>query len=76
MLHLEMLQLAESIVRVKGNREDGDIHPPPAYFQANLKRDRQVHLLSFDKALHLPDVWVSASELAAFNRLRLEMANK
>jgi hypothetical protein len=33
-------------------------------------------LISFDKAIHLADVWVTAAELHKFNEMRREMAKK
>lgn len=33
-------------------------------------------MISFDKSIHLEDVWITAAELQNFNQMRQEMANK
>lgn len=64
-LHLEMLQLAESIQVIKAKREctDGVQLETPAYFKSQAKQtnkqDQTQYLLSFDKSLNLKDIWVT-----------------
>ena len=80
-----MVQLAESIVRVKATRNQNLEEPitDPVYFKVNQLKKKQEnleppleYLLSFDKSLHLDDLWVTSKQLEQFNILRVEMANK
>ena len=79
-----MVQLAESIVRVKATRSQNLEVPitDPVYFKVNQLKKKQEnlepieYLLSFDKSLHLDDLWVTSKQLYEFNILRAEMAKK
>ena len=74
-----MTQLAESIVRVKGIRDGSASEQVKSQTKEKKKdcasNDTQ-YLISFDKSIHLEDVWVTAAELKNFNEMRRDMANR
>ena len=78
-----MIQVAESIVRIKGTREvvKSNLEQPIIFMQQKPAKDDSSrtltqYLVSFDKALNLKDVWITAKMLDCFNQLRQDMSNK
>lgn len=77
-----MLQLAESIQLIKAQKDATYAElETPAFFNASepnlcTSETDKVFLLSFDKAYHIEDTWVTKSQLDQFNSLRHEIASK